>query len=87
MFSLVKGKLLAIGGAIIAILLGAVKALSVRNRQLKDRAKRAEKAFKFQSDVVSSEQEIDSKFSDLNREAEKDVKEGNIPEHLRAPRK
>jgi hypothetical protein len=86
LFGLVKGKLLALGGAIIAILLGVVKALSARNRQLKDRAKKAESGLKFQNSVIESEQEIDSKFSDLKREAEKDVKDGSIPSHLRDPR-
>lgn len=86
MFSLLKTKFIAIGGAIIAILLGVVKALSARNRQLKDRAKKAESGLKFQNSVIESEQEIDSKFSDLKREAEKDVKDGSVPSHLRNPR-
>lgn len=86
LLSLLKTKILAIGGFIIAVLLGVVKWQSHRNTTLKNEVNIARKQLKFKEDVIDSEVELDSKFSDLKRESDKDIKNGEIPDHLRNPR-
>lgn len=86
MFSFLKGKLLAIGGVIIAILLGLVKFLTYRNNSLKQEVKSAKKQLQFKEKVDIIEEEIEQEYSHRAEEARRDLDEGNIPEHLRNPR-
>ena len=85
MFSFLKGKIYAIGAAILALLLGVIKFLLWRNSSLKERVETAEADLKFRNDISTIDEEIESDFSDLRREAEKDIQDGEIPAHLRKP--
>ncbi len=82
-----KAKLLAIGGAIVAFLMGIIKYLSVRNKTLKDQRDAAKADLKFRKDVDKLDEEIEQEYSHRAEEAQKDLDEGNIPDHLRNPRK
>lgn len=87
LLSLLKSKSLAIGLGILAFMAGLLKIQSERARSWKDKAKNAESQLEFRDDVIESENEIDQEFSHRADEARKDLDEGNIPEHLRNPRK
>jgi len=86
MFSLLKTKFLAVGAGIIAILLGIIKFLRVRNTTLKNEVNIARKELKFRADVDTIEEEIEQEYSHRADEARRDIDEGTIPEHLRNPR-
>ena len=85
MLSLLKSKLILIGGGIIAFLLAALKVLSLQNKRNKRRAEQAEKTLKFKEDVDTIDAEIDQEFSHRAEEAKQDVKAGKIPRNLRDP--
>lgn len=85
MLRLLKGKLVLIGGGIIAFLLAALKILSLQNKRNKRRAEQAEKTLKFKADVDILDAEIEQEFSHRAEEAQKDMEEGRVPDNLSKP--
>lgn len=85
MFSLLKTKIYAIGGAIIAALLVSVKFLTMRNKSLKKQRDQAEADLTFRKDVDIIDAEIEQDYSHRAEEAQKDVEAGEIPKHLADP--
>lgn len=83
MFASLKLKLLAIGGAIIAILLGIIKFLQVRNSTLKNEINIARKNLKLRENIDTIDEEIEQDFSHRAEEARRDLDNDEIPEHLR----
>lgn len=84
---MIKAKLLAVGGAIVAFLLGIIKFLSFRNATLKKQRDQFKADLDFKEDVDELDEEISQTFSHRAEEAREALDEGNIPEHLRNPRK
>ena len=83
MFGLIKGKLLAIGGAIIASLLAVIKFQSIRNSRIKNERDSAIADLTFKEDVIESDAEIDQEFSHRAEEAKRD--KTKVPRNLRDP--
>ena len=83
---MLKNKIIAIGVAIIAFLLGAVKFFLHRNSKLKQKVKAAEGQLKVVREQVRIDAEIEQEFSHRAEEARRDLDAGNIPDHLRNPR-
>jgi len=83
MFGLIKGKLLAIGGAIIASLLAVIKFQSIRNSRIKNERDSAIADLTFKEDVIESDAEIDQEFSHRATEAKRD--KTKVPRNLRDP--
>jgi len=83
---MLKTKLLAFGAALVAMLLTVIKFLTVRNKQLKHKAKVTEKALTLERDKVKNDNEIDQDYSHRAAEARKDIRNKRIPAHLRNPR-
>ena len=82
-----KAKLIALGAALLTVL-GFFLRLKVVTNQ-RDKAK--QKAAKYQAwserqaKSLAVDAEIASKYSDLEREAKQDLKDDEIPSHLRNP--
>ena len=87
MFSALKANFLAIGGAIIAFLLGIIKFQSVRNKTIKKQRDNAKADLQFREDVVELDEEINQEFSHRAEEAKEALDEDRIPDHLARPRK
>ena len=83
MFSLLKGKLLATGAGVIAVLLAAIKILTLQNKRNKRRAEQAEADLQFRDDIDILDAEIDQQFSHRASEADKDEKK--VPRNLSDP--
>ena len=62
MFSLLRSKLLAIGGALVAALLIALKFMSASRGKAVKRADKAEAELEFRDDVDEMETELDSNY-------------------------
>ena len=80
-----KIKLYAIGGAVLTFL-----ALVARNMMLKGQLKRSkknERVYKAQvkqaEAIEKVDAEIDMEYSDLEREAKRDIKRGQMPDNIR----
>ena len=84
-FALLKTKIAAIGAAIIGALLLTVKFLTMRNKSLKKQRDQAEADLQFREDVDIMDEEIEQDFSHRAEEAQKDLDEGEIPDHLANP--
>ena len=82
----IKAKLYAILAGIGGILLGIIKFLSFRNKQLKDQRDQYKADIDFREDVDDLDEEISQKFSHRAEEAREALKNDEIPEHLRNPR-
>ncbi|KKL77713.1 hypothetical protein LCGC14_2032130 [marine sediment metagenome] len=84
-----KAKALALG-AILLTVLGFFLRLKIVTKQ-RDKAK--QKAAKYQAwserqtKTAEVEAEIESKYSDLKRATKQDLKNDEIPDHLRNPRR
>ena len=83
MFALLKTKIYAIGAAIIGVLFALIKVLGVSNRQLKRENKQLEADIKFKDEVNEADSEIRQEFSHRADEAQKDIENDEIPDHLR----
>lgn len=83
--TILKSKIYAIGAVLIAALLTVVKFLVWRNSALKEKVETAEANLQLREETDRIDAEIESDFSDLRREAQKDIKAGEIPAHLRKP--
>ena len=83
---MIKAKLYAIAAAIGAGLLIALKfTLTLLGRE-REKNEALDAQLRFKSDVENKDREIENTYSDLKREADKDLKNDEIPEHLRNPR-
>jgi hypothetical protein len=80
-----KTKLLAFGGAVIALLVGSLKFMAVRNRSLKDEVKSAKAQIKYRGEVDRLDAEIEQAFSRRAHEARRHIDEDRIPGHLAEP--
>ena len=81
-----KAKLYAIGAAVLGVLLGVIKLLGSRNRQLERINDQLQADIEFKNDVEEADAEIRQEFSHRADEARKDLENDEIPEHLRNPR-
>ena len=86
LLSLLKTKAWAIGAAVLAAILGLLKIQTMRANSWKNKAKKHEESLKAKERQAKLDEELEQDFSDFRRAAEKDLDEGNIPEHLRRPR-
>jgi len=80
-----KTKLIAIGSAIIAGLLLAVKFLVSRNKSLKKQVESVEADLDFRRETDTIDAEIEQEFSHRATEAQKDLESDEIPDHLASP--
>ena len=87
MFGLLRSKLLLIGGAVMAFLIGIIKFQSIRNAKIKNERDKAVAGLRFKEDVIDSDAEIDQEFSHRAKLAEEAIDAEEIPEHLKHPRK
>jgi len=83
--NLIKSKLLLIGGAIISVLLVALKLLaSSRNRAVKE-AKRVKTIIKRKEDTEEIDNELEGQLSSRRAEIKKEIKEGKSVKSLENP--
>ena len=83
---MLKTKLYAIGGAILAALLVAIKFLIGSRARAVKKADRLEGALERHDDIQEGEAEIDQSFSRRAKESNKDIEDGKVPDHLSKPR-
>lgn len=85
MFLFLKTKLFAIGAIALTVLGFFLRLKVVTNQRdtFKKKAKKAEKQIQFKKEVEELDDDIEQTFSDLKREADKEIKSGEIPSHLR----
>jgi len=85
MLSLIKGKLLWIGGGIIAVLLVVLKFMTAsRNRAVKQ-AKRFKTIIKRKEDTEDIDNELESQFASRRAEIKNEIKEGKPVKSLENP--
>lgn len=87
LLSLIKSKFLLWGGAVLAVLLGVIKFMAVRNTTLKGQVKQARKQLQKNAEIDKIDSEIDSQTASRRVEARKALENDEIPEHLRNPRR
>jgi hypothetical protein len=80
-----KTKLLAFGGAVIALLVAALKFMVIRNKSLKDQVKSAQAQIRYRGEVDRLDAEIEQDFSRRAQEARRHIDEGRVPNHLADP--
>ena len=84
-----KAKALALG-AIVLTVLGFFLRLKIVTKQ-RDKAKQTAAKYKSwserQTKTTEADAEIESKYSDLKRATKQDLKNDEIPDHLRNPRR
>jgi len=85
MLTFLKSKIAAIGAGIIAVLLATIKFLSMRNKSLKKQVKTVKADLKFREETDSMDSEIEQEFSHRAEEAQKDLDDDKIPDHLANP--
>ena len=80
-----KTKILAFGGAVIALLVAALKFMVIRNKSLKDQVKSAQAQIRYRGEVDRLDAEIEQDFSRRAQEARRHIDEDRIPGHLTEP--
>lgn len=85
MWALIKSKAVAYGAAIFAFIAMVVSVLFVRGSRWKKIAKQNKRQLDFEREVEESESEIEQEFSHRAEEANKDLENEVIPDHLRNP--
>ncbi len=80
-----KSKLLALGGALLALLLGLLKFFAFKAKREKKRRIQAEHARDYAEDVVELDAEVAAQSVSRRVQARKEVESGKTPEFLRKP--
>ncbi len=81
----IKAKLIAFGAASLAVIgfFLRLKVVTAQRDKARIKAKTAEKAAKQLGEVIESDAEIEGEFSELEREAEDDIENGEMPDNIR----
>lgn len=78
-------KLVAVGGAIIATLMVALKMLSASRKRAIQEARRAKAALSRQKDIEGADNELDKQGYSRRAEIKKEIKEGKSVKSLEDP--
>ena len=80
---LTQTKLWAIAAGIVAALVAYLKIVTEQRNRARAKAK-AEAARADQAeDIAAADEEIEHKYSDLQRESDRDIKAGKMPDNIR----
>lgn len=81
----IKARAVAIGAAVGALLFAAFKILIVQRNSARDDARRFRATVELQKRVSEADSEIDAEFSHRAAEANKDKRDGKVPDNLSDP--
>jgi len=84
-WSSIKTKAIAIGGAIIASLLVILKILAKSRKKAVEEAKRAKAALSRQKDIQDIDNELEGQLSSRRASIKKEIKEGKGVKNLAEP--
>jgi hypothetical protein len=85
MLTILRGKLLAIGAGIIAVLLAVIKWLSISNSRIKQEKKTAEAIIERQKEIHASDTELSTDLQSHKAQIVKEIEAGEPVKELEDP--